>query len=195
MWIFLASFGVSLGLYWVASHFASINPLILIVAAIIFFIFFQRFLKAMAGRGEGDMLPEDVKAKEAYKQGVARLRKIRGMTQQIKKNEVAEKIQEICRIGYDIFDNLKDHPEDLSRSKTFINYYVDTTEKIVTRYVELSRRADISEEIQQSLLKTEESLDALKETYSKQLSAVLENDVLDLETEIKVLENMIKFES
>ena len=135
-----------------------------------------------------------VMADKAVKEGVEKLKNIRNSTRMIANNEIAVKIQDICKTGFDIFDYIDKNPDDVSKAKQFINYYLDATEKIVNQYVELSAKKEKTKEIEESLKNVETLLDSIKETYSKQLQNLLEDDLLDLNTEIKVLEKTMKFE-
>lgn len=131
---------------------------------------------------------------KAVKEGLEKLKNLRNNTRMIMNNEIASKIQDICKTGVEIFEYLDKNPEDISKARQFINYYLDATEKIVNQYVELSGRKDKTKEIEESLARVEAMLDSIKETYSKQLHNLLEDDLLDLNTEIKVLEKTMKYE-
>ncbi len=150
--------------------------------------------KIAASGGEEFIDDTNERAQKAVKEGMEKLRKIRNNTRLIKNNEVAAKIQEICHVGVDIFDNIKKHPEDLNRAKQFLIYYLDATEKIVNQYVELSQKREKNDEVKQSLANAEEILSQIGETYKKQLHNLLENDVMDLNTEITVLKKTMKLE-
>lgn len=134
----------------------------------------------------------DIEAEKTVRQGIEKLRNIRNLTLKIVSNDVAKQIQDICKTGADIFDYIRKNPDDFKKAKQFINYYLDTTEKIVNRYVQLSAAKDKSSEIEASLKKVEETLASIDQTYKKQLHNLMENDVLDLNTEIKVLETTMK---
>ncbi|HPS56964.1 MAG TPA: 5-bromo-4-chloroindolyl phosphate hydrolysis family protein [Spirochaetota bacterium] len=137
----------------------------------------------------------DIEAEKTVRQGIEKLRNIRNLTLKITSNDVAKQIQDICKTGAEIFDYIRKNPDDLRKAKQFINYYLDTTEKIVNRYVQLSVAKEKSTEVGASLKKVEETLASIDETYKKQLHNLLENDVLDLNTEIKVLETTMKMEN
>jgi len=64
----------------------------------------------------------------------------------------------------------------------------------VDRYVSLSSKNVSSEEMQALLTRAEDSLDTIKSAYDKQLEQLLENDVMDLDTELEVLERTIRME-
>jgi len=157
-----------------------------------------RFLKIiMVKKGSRTVLTDPFKAMasgKAVREGMEKLKSLRNNTRMITDNTVAGKVQDICKTGADIFDYLGKNPGDIPKARQFINYYLDATEKIVNQYVELSARKDKTREIEDSLKRVEAMLDSIKETYSKQLHNLLEDDLLDLNTEISVLEKTMKFE-
>jgi len=128
------------------------------------------------------------------KEGVTKITKIRNQTAMIKNNDVAKKIRDICKIGLDIFDDLKKNPNDVNRAKPFTNYYLDSTAKIVNQYIDLSNNKNKTPELEESLKKVEDLLDNIEETFKKQLNLLLENDIMDLDTELQVLEKTMKME-
>ncbi len=154
----------------------------------------SKFLRRESSSSSGPVTHEEVKASEVVKKGMNSLREISNQTRFIRNNEVAGKIREICRIGVEIFDEIKREPKDLRKARQFINYYLDTTEKIVKRYVELSSKKESNPEIEETMKKVEESLDSIKDTYQKQLNNLLEDDLLDINTEIEVLKKTMKLE-
>ena len=162
---------------------------------IIMYIVSWRMLRAVQDRGvkkTPGFLFADIEAEKTVRQGIEKLRNVRNLTLKITSNDVAKQIQDICKTGAEIFEYIRKNPDDLKKAKQFINYYLDTTEKIVNRYVQLSAAKEKSSEVDASLKKVEATLASIDETYKKQLHNLLENDVLDLNTEIKVLETTMK---
>lgn len=197
----LLSLFAGIGLYILFSRVILAGSILLpLVIAILGLVAIRKIIKwiqdKLAAARVADEFVDDTneRALQAVKEGMNKLRKIRNNTRMIKNNEVAEKIQEICRVGVDIFDNIKKHPEDLRRAKQFLNYYLDATEKIVNQYVELSQKREINDDVKASLANAEDILSTIGETYKKQLHNLMENDVMDLNTEITVLKKTMKFE-
>ncbi|PKL41205.1 MAG: hypothetical protein CVV44_00780 [Spirochaetae bacterium HGW-Spirochaetae-1] len=192
----LVALAAGVGAYVLCSRLLVFSTVLSLFISLIIFILFRRILsfvidRLAAAKNTVDAYPRDIT--KVVEEGVAKLKNIRNNTRKIDNNTVAEKIIEICRVGLDIFENIKIHPEDLQRAKPFINYYLDATDKIVSRYVELSRNSN-NPEIRDSLDRVEAMLDQIQETYKKQLRYLLEDDVLDLNTEITVLERTMKLE-
>ncbi len=170
----------------------------ILVGVLVFYLVYKVLKVIMKGKGVSSTLPDPFKAiagEKAVKEGIEKLKKIRNNTHMISDNIIASKVQDICKTGSEIFDYLAKNPSEISKAKQFLNYYLDATEKIVNQYVELSTKKDKSPEIEASLKRVESMLDSIKETYSKQLHNLLENDLLDLNTEISVLEKTMKYEN
>ena len=172
--------------------------LLAILIGILIYYVTWRTVKSMQNRGKTPAVKGDpfrsIQVEKAVKEGSERLRNIRSQTRLIADNEIAGKIQDICKTGLDIFDYIQKNPDDLTKAKQFINYYLDATEKIVKKYVELLSKKERNSEIDAAISNVESVLDSIKETYTKQLHNLLEDDLLDLNTEIKVLEKTIKLE-
>lgn len=171
-------------------------PLAVLVWIVMYILFWKAMKAASLRRGKkaaaGNFIAFE--AQKAVKQGMDKLRNIRNRTMTITENDVASRVQEICRTGTEIFDYIQKNPADLKKARQFINYYLDATEKIVNRYVELSGAKNRSAEMEESLKKVEGMLQSINETYRKQLHNLLEDDLLDLNTEIKLLETTMKME-
>ena len=169
-----------------------------ILVGILAYYLSYRLLKIiMVKKGSKTVLTDPFKAvasEKSIREGMEKLKNLRNSTRMITDNTAASKVQDICKTGAEIFDYLGKNPGDIPKARQFINYYLDATEKIVTQYVELSARKDKTKEIEDSLKRVEAMLDSIKETYSKQLHNLLEDDLLDLNTEISVLEKTMKFE-
>lgn len=141
---------------------------------------------------------KDVQLREmlhtVLKEGEQKLNHIRSLATQVKDTGMRLKIDEMCRIAQQIFDTVKDKPQDANSVRQFSSYYLDTTIKIIDKYVELSKHKTYSDDVRQAVQKVEGSLDKVKLAYQKQLEHVVHDDVLDLGTEMAVLEETLELE-
>jgi 5-bromo-4-chloroindolyl phosphate hydrolysis protein len=133
-------------------------------------------------------------AADVIREGMEKLRQISNCTRMIQSNEVAGKIREICKVGVEIFDDIKKKPEAVRKVKLFTNYYLDATKKIVEQYVELSDKTNKTPEALEAIRKVEEMLDLIKQTFDRQRANILEDSLLDMNAELTVLKNTIKME-
>jgi 5-bromo-4-chloroindolyl phosphate hydrolysis protein len=144
-------------------------------------------------REEGRPAPEKA-AGDLVRDGMEKLRQISNTTRMIQSNDVAARIREFCKVGVEIFDYIKKNPGKINKVKQFTNYYLDATKKIIEQYVELSGRRDRTPEIEQALQKVEGMLDLIKQTFDRQMANLLEDNLLDINTELTVLKNTMKME-
>ena len=165
-------------------------------AGVFVFYLTNRMIRAAVLRREdtGKILPVKEQTRIVIEDGMRKLSLMRQQTMLIKNNDAAKKIQDICRIGVEIFDDIKKNPDDLRRAKPFVNYYLDAAMNIIKQYAELSNRKQITPEADKSIKKVEDILDSMKATFEKQLANLFEDDLLDLNAEIKVLEQTMKLE-
>jgi len=117
----------------------------------------------------------------------------KGMRQAVKKLsqlEVIQEVEDLCRIAESMFDLLKKDPKDIRIVKQFITYYLEPTHKIIVKYVELATTRPMPADAVETLERTEKSLKNIRATFLQQKEKMLANDVLDLDTEIKVFETL-----
>jgi len=116
-----------------------------------------------------------------------------GMRQAIKslsQLEVSKEVEDLCRIAESMFDLLKKDPKDIRIVKQFITYYLEPTHKIIIKYVELATTRPMPADAIETLERTEKSLKGIRTTFLQQKEKMLANDVIDLDTEIKVFETL-----
>ena len=146
-------------------------------------------------RNRAEERPAPVQAAaELVRDGMEKLRQISNTTRMIQSNEVASKIRDFCKVGVEIFDYIKKNPGKVNKVRQFTSYYLDATKKIIEQYVELSGRRDRTPEIEQALQKVEGMLDLIKHTFDRQMANLLEDNLLDINTELTVLKNTMKME-
>lgn len=128
-------------------------------------------------------------------EGYQTLDKIRSMQKQIRDGEIRGKVGRIVATAEKIFAYLEKNPKKIRSARRFFSYYLETASHIVSRYLELSSQNIQSEEISRTLAKVSNILSVIESTFEKQLAALMSNDIMDLESEIALLENTIKMES
>lgn len=96
--------------------------------------------------------------------------------------------------GGRIWEYLKENPEKIGLARRFFTYYLDTTAKLLERYVELSQTGLKSEEVKRILNKTAQTLPVLHSAFEKQFVHLMEGELLDVESDIAVLDSMLKME-
>jgi len=105
---------------------------------------------------------------------------------------IKNRLAEVNDITNKIFNILQQDPRKVKSARQFTSYYLDSTLKVLKLYVDLNSHGSTSSELQATTKKVEGLLINLKDAYQSQLDKLLKNDLLDLNTEIKVLESLLK---
>jgi len=138
-----------------------------------------------------------VKAKESNQRnllqnGHAQRDAIQSLARRITKPSMTLQVQRIIGSVDKTLETLEADPAKVQDAVQFLDYYLNSTVKVLSVYTELSQKSVHDSEIQQAIAKTESTLATIADGFDAQLAKLLSKDVLDLTTELKVLqENMI----
>jgi hypothetical protein len=138
--------------------------------------------------------PGEEELGEAVKEGEAKLAELRSSGRSIGSPAIGAKVEAIASVVARVLAQIKKDPRTLRNARRFLDYYLDATIKIVARYATLSAENLHDAEIQASLQRAEGMLETIRAAFEKQLALLLSNDVLDLDTELGLLEKTIKME-
>ena len=105
-----------------------------------------------------------------------------------------EKVKRLCEISEQILENVKKNPQNIKAVKRVFSYYLETTDKILDIYTELSNQVIQSIEMEARLKKVESILDLIIDIFKQYLERSIESKVIDLDIEIELLEKVIKME-
>ena len=145
-------------------------------------------------RKKPEVIAQEIDLKTAVSNGQKKLVEIQKFQKLIKKPVVVAKVKEICEVIEKILEDLEKDPQDLKAARQFLDYYLDSTIKILNRYVELSAQNISDDSIKASLLKVENMLQTIKDAFEKKLAQLLSNDVMDLDTELSLLDQSINMD-
>jgi len=127
-------------------------------------------------------------------EGRQMLHQLESAKSKIKNEAVIYKTNEIVDISHKVLNQLHKKPELHSSVKRFSSYYLPTTIKLVTNYGNMESQGIQGGNISNTMQKIENTLETLKTAYKSQLDSLFSHVALDLETDIKVLENILKTE-
>lgn len=132
------------------------------------------------------------KAEQDAQREDAILREIRQVNDEIPDEEMSAKIYRIEEITGKILDYQKKHPNRQGQLRTFLNYYLPTTLKILRAYAQLEAQGIEGENISAAKARIEGMMDQVVAGFEKQLDKLFQDDALDIAADVEVLENMLK---
>lgn len=127
-------------------------------------------------------------------QGDTAIKEMRRLESSIENPGVRAKIDEIILVSQKIVDNLKEDTSRLSAVQRFFNYYLPTTIKLLNAYDRMYEQGISGSNISGSMEKIEAVLGTMADAYKKQLDSLFAGQALDIETDISVIEGMLKRE-
>ena len=119
------------------------------------------------------------------------LEEIRRLNGSIKNTEVSGKIDRIEKVTRRIFEHEGNSPESDRKLRSFLDYYLPTTLKMLRKYRDLERQEVRGENIGTTMRKIEEMMDKVTAGFEKQLDNLYQNDMLDITSDIVAMEQMM----
>lgn len=134
--------------------------------------------------------PEDT-PEEDVSRADATLRHIRQLNDAIPNPELSAKIERIEELTAKIFRLLEERPEKEGELRSFLNYYLPQTLKILENYAKLEAQGIEGDNIAEAKQKIEDMMDKVVDGYETQLDKLFADDVLDISADLKVMEAML----
>ena len=120
------------------------------------------------------------------------LRSIRRINDAIADPELSARVDRIVDLGGRILRMLEEDPERAGQLRSFLGYYLPTTRKLLESYAAFESSGLDSENLAASRKRIAAAMAQLEEGYRHQLDALYRADTLDVETEIRVMEAMLR---
>ena len=125
------------------------------------------------------------------KEADATLRRIRKVNDAIENPDISAKIDRIESLTAKIFRLLEEKPEKAGELRSFMNYYLPQTLKILENYATLEAQGIEGDNIAEAKQKIEGMMDKVVDGYETQLDKLFADDVLDISADLKVMESML----
>jgi len=136
-----------------------------------------------------DQLP--AQAREIIQKGEDFIKEIHGNKVAISEYDLTIKLSHLESILKKIFKRVEKHPEVVPQMRKMMDYYLPTTIKLLQAYVQLDKQAIQGVNILSAKTEIEGSIDTLTLAYEKLLDDLFEDIMLDVSTDISVLNTML----
>lgn len=138
--------------------------------------------------------PEEEEAEETTPVGDEAaffLSRIREINEAMPASPLTNKIYQIEGLAAKIFQVVEQKPGKKPQIRSFMNYYLPATLKLLDTYKDLQSHQVRGEGIDAATRKVEGAVDTLVEAFKKQLDLLFSDEVLDIATDIRVMEGMM----
>ena len=126
--------------------------------------------------------------------GEKSIAEMQGFSNAITDDSVRKKADELISITDKIFKKLLVEPGVYTQVKRFADFFLPTTVKLLGSYVKFSQSGVEGENITSTIERINTALDTTLVSYRKFFDSLFENQALDIETDISVLDTMLKKE-
>lgn len=155
--------------------------------------YFMRFGAKVEQPPKETPQPENVQAEESPYQKI--LANIRRANDRIDDQVLSDKIDRLEEITRRIFQEVEEHPEKRDSIHTFFDYYLPTTQKLLDTYADFEEAGVEGENLREAKLRIERTMDSIVEGFERQLDSLFKADVMDVESDIRVMESMLRRDS
>ncbi|MCI8400436.1 MAG: hypothetical protein HFF90_13735 [Oscillibacter sp.] len=150
---------------------------------------FRQRMEEAAQQQQQEKAAPPKEAEEGYS-GI--LRNIRRTNDRIADPVLSAKIDRLEVITAKIFKAVEEDPKKAARIDTFLNYYLPTTQKLLNSYAEFEAAGVEGENLRQAKERIESTMDSIVKGFEHQLDELYKADALDVDTDIRVMEHMLK---
>lgn len=123
------------------------------------------------------------------------LRNIRRANDRIADPVLSAKIDRIEELTGRIFQAVDADPKKRERIDTFLNYYLPTTQKLLDSYAQFEQAGVEGDNLRQAKRRIETTMDTIIGGFEHQLDELYRSDALDVDSDIRVLETMLRWET
>ena len=123
------------------------------------------------------------------------LQNIRHANDRIADEALSAKIDRLEEITRQILREVAEHPEKRESMHTFFDYYLPTTQKLLDTYADFEAAGVEGENLREAKRRIESTMDGIVEGFERQLDGLFKADVMDVESDIRVMESMLRRDS
>lgn len=124
-------------------------------------------------------------------EGMECISKLNALNERIPGEIISAKLSRLEGLLKDIFDSVREHPEQMHRMHKLMDYYLPTTLKLVEAYEEFDRVSAPGEDIIAAKAEIENTLDTINQAFTELLNNLFQDAVFDATTDAQVLKTML----
>ncbi len=134
----------------------------------------------------------DPKVREIIKEGNEYITFVRQINDLVPDTEeMSNKLYKLESIMNKIFEQVKKEPGTADDLHKLMNYYLPTTKKLLTAYVELDKQAGLGENVQQTKAQIDSAMDTINSAFENLLDSLFQDMAWDIASDISVMKTMM----
>jgi hypothetical protein len=138
--------------------------------------------------------PQEKQAAELAAQSRVYIAKIRDINEKIPDPEMSAIIEKVEQVTVEIFNSVRDNPDNASVVRRFLSYYLPTSLKLLETYVQYDTKQVQTPNITQTKQKIKDTLNLLLDAFYKLHDSMYEVEAMDVMNEITAMESILSQE-
>ena len=134
----------------------------------------------------------DAAVDSLVEKGQEMLAQIRRENELIPDVDLSQQMNQLDDVANRIFRTVAEQPAKAPQIRRFMDYYLPTTLKMLSGYRKMDERQVTGKNAQETRTQIREAMDTVLKAFDKQLDALYQDDMLDLSTDINVMETMLR---
>ncbi len=134
--------------------------------------------------------PEQAAVEDLLREGRQYIETIRQINLDLPEEDISKKLDTLEDVTSKIFDYVGQHPEKMPQIRKFMCYYLPTTMKLTEAYRDLEQNGLDTPEVQDTKSEIREALDKINQAFQNLLYNLVQDDLLDVSSNISALETM-----
>ena len=106
--------------------------------------------------------------------------------------ELTAQMNQLDKVANQIFHTVAEQPAKAPQIRRFMDYYLPTTLKMLTGYRKMDERQVKGQNANEARAQIREAMDTVLKAFDKQLDALYQDELLDISTDIDVMETMLR---
>ncbi|MCR5501690.1 MAG: 5-bromo-4-chloroindolyl phosphate hydrolysis family protein [Lachnospiraceae bacterium] len=148
--------------------------------------------RAVNGSGDQDSSSLSPEVRSILKEGNEYIIFVRQVNDIIPDTEeMSNKLYRLENIMNRIFDQVKKEPSSADELYKLMNYYLPTTKKLLTAYIELDKQPGVGDNITKTKLEIDSAMDTINEAFEKLLNSLFQDMAWDISSDISVMKTMM----
>jgi len=120
------------------------------------------------------------------------LAQIRKENELIPDVDLTDQMNRLDDVANRIFRTVAEQPQKAPQIRRFMDYYLPTTLKMLAGYRKMDERKVSGKNAEETRAQIREAMDTVLKAFDKELDALYQDDMLDLSTDIDVMETMLR---
>lgn len=146
------------------------------------------------GKVEVDSLDNGEFLSERLSEAASDYDRMKKAAVQIREQPLGAQCADLVKLAGNILKYLTDNPEKITAARRYIDYYQETAANVLEHYIELKKTGLSTSETEKILHNTQESVATLKAAFNMQFEKLMQNELLDMEADLKLLKQTLRSE-